>query len=304
MELLVLSPLALGVPHLVADVRYLFGSTFRRAQPWTTLVVALAMAAVALFASPRLGLAAIAVTAFFPRPTGAPHAATMRTGQRNAIFVLLLAAAGALAWWDSAFFHFLIAHGHHAVALLLWGAAAAQARPEGRRSFGRRTIALVALAASGAALATAAWPLSLLSRTGSLDGAWSALGADAPFLFPSHGPAAALWMPSPVTQVRFVLLGAFFQAVHYAVWLSWLPLERRRVGGGRSVRTTLRALHTDVGPAVLLLACVAMAAVAWVALGNIGDGRQLYFRIAYFHAYFELALLARAWLQRRSVFRP
>jgi hypothetical protein len=101
-----------------------------------------------------------------------------------------------------------------------------------------------------------------------------------------------------------VLFFAFAQSVHYAVWLRLIPEDDRARPGLRSFTSSVRALTQDVGrPLVVFAGVLTLALSAW-ALSDLCAARDVYLRVAGFHAYLELAVLALFVVEGRFPLRP
>ena len=84
----------------------------------------------------------------------------------------------------------------------------------------------------------------------------------------------------------------FLQAVHYSVWLAWIPQEEL---GGNATLTfgmSARAARRDFG--AIGMALIAVATLAMIAASTLGAhrAREAYLFLAGFHAYLEIACLA------------
>ena len=84
----------------------------------------------------------------------------------------------------------------------------------------------------------------------------------------------------------------FLQAVHYSVWLSWIPQEDLPGEGTTTFKMSARSFARDLGrPAavgVVLLALVVAAA----GVVTPHHARHVYLSLATFHGYLELSMLA------------
>ncbi len=278
--LLALGPLVLGVPHLLADVRYLVvrpGHHRRRALRWA---VGLPLLVAALGGGLLAGLTAAA---------GATLVAATSTRCRlltlAGVAVLFVLALSLGRQADLAF-----AHLHNVVALALWWLW----RP--------RTGWLAAAPVLLFVLASAALALGL-GQDALFAGGPAGLGAEHHLL--SLAPDA----PHP-WGLRLVLLFAFAQSVHYAVWLRLVPDDDRPRATPRTFAASWRALAGDFGPWPLALtAALAIGLAVWATL-DLAAARDGYFRMALFHGHLELAALAlvvtegRAALGGASAARP
>jgi hypothetical protein len=289
--LFALSPIVLGVPHIAADVRYL---VLRRALPrwWKWSIVGACLALVALRGVQELA-ARSAPGSFGMVEGGALLRAEVTVGTgwlvvaalagawasgawRRAL--LVLPVAGAVAWiaqLDPWGWVLVLTHLHNVAAVVLW--------------------LLLFRRAPRAVL----WPLLLLAvvtgvlASGLANGAvlgvggHRALGVDmrwvAGWLAP--GVPAGLALGLTLTYV-------FLQAIHYSVWLGWVPQEDVRGEGTLTFGMSLRSLRADFGVAGVLLVAGGALAVAVCASMALVRTRDLYLSVTGFHAYLELAMLA------------
>lgn len=265
--MLALGPVLLGVPHLLADVRYL---VVRPGLHRNKLLVVLGfgpLLAVAAGGGLRAGLAAVAGTLL----------AVRTTARRRVVGLALTAAAMVVAWRVGWVADVVFAHLHNLVAVALWWAW----RPREGRS---HWVVLAALIA-GSALILGGLPVPLLEHTGGL---WTPAA--------NVGPAemyAALAPGLPgALATRIVLLFAFAQSMHYVTWLRLVPEEDRGRPTPRTFVATWRALRADMGlPLLVGAAAVALAVALW-AVVDLSAARTGYLRMALFHGHLELVALA------------
>jgi hypothetical protein len=262
--ILVWMPIVLGVPHVASDIRYLLLPLPRREVVLGAVacgaLVAVRVAAIATGASVlRVELAIvgawlIAALAAVPARRGARLAAA---GIAAAVVALPVAAAA------------IAALAHSLVAIVAWIVVARPARRE-------RALVVGAVLAA-AAIAGVLGP-AIAAHTGGDATPWLTLDRAARTLFPGlpGGLAAAL-------AVAF----AFLQAIHYAIWLAWVPADRPAPRRG-----ALPALA--VGAATLGVVAAAAVDAAWA--------RTTYLALATFHIYLELVVLG-VWLARRPAAR-
>lgn len=266
--LLAVGPVLLGVPHLVADVRYLVVRPGLHRCALPAALAAAALLAVGFGAPAAVGLGAMLPAIAAARASAAKKAV--------ALGVWLALTAAALA--DDTRFVLVFAHAHNLVALLVWW----WVRPRDGRA-----LWTVALALLGAA--------ALLAGLG--DGVIRAFGG---FSAPASGADFSVLVPQlasplpPTAGLHLVLAFAFLQSVHYALWVRLIPEDARGRPAPRTFRASWVALEADFGK-------VALAAVTLLALGvslwglvDLGGARLGYLRLAVFHGYLELA--AGAWL--------
>lgn len=97
---------------------------------------------------------------------------------------------------------------------------------------------------------------------------------------------------SAIALSRSLVLYAFGQAMHYAVWLRLMPEVDRPSPVPYSFRRALEVLRKDLrGFTPAALAVCAGSMVLMLAFGN--DARQLYFSLVYFHIGLEAAAFTR-----------
>jgi hypothetical protein len=272
--LLALGPVLLGVPHLVADVRYLVvrPGLHRRVVPAT--LAAVALVAVGLGAPAVVGLAAMVPAVLAARASAPKKAAALATW-------LALSAA---AWRDEFLFLLVFLHAHNVVALVLWW----RMRPrDGRAGW---TVALVLAGAAALAL-------------GLGDGVIRALGGfSAPASGADFGTLVTQMAPDvpPAVGLHLVLAFAFLQSVHYALWLRLIPEDARERPAPRPFAASWQALRKELGlPLLAVAALVGLAIAAWGAL-DLPGARMGYLQLAAFHGYLELAAGAWLLLERRG----
>ena len=271
--LLALGPLLLGVPHLLADFRYLVVRPGLHRRTALCALAALPLLACGFGAPAWVGLLAMAVAVLGARCGWALRLAG-------------LAAWAAMTWAaiaDESAFVLAFVHLHNAMALALWWAL----RPRDRRA-----LVVVALVLAGVAL--------LL--VGALDPVVAAAGGwQVPLAIPGLDSNAQAYAPGAEVPwaMRVVLSFAFLQAVHYAVWLRLVPEDARPRPAPRPFRASWRALRDDLGRPLLGLALLlALGIATWGALDLIA-AREGYLRLATFHGYLELAVAALLVLERR-----
>ncbi len=272
--LLLLGPVILGVPHLAADVRYLL---LRR--PAATPIRRGALGLIAVFiatsvvgvvvvgptlASIEVGLGAggillgVAAALLLARPLRSPRL----------LWALPFAGLACLSLAYPRLSRAVMLHGHNIVALVLWGVLF------------RRSLRV-------------AWAPLLFVALGVV---WLAFGVvqPAPEQFGVDFFTAASWLvPHGAFEfaVPIVSVYAFLQAVHYGVWLGWIPQEDLKSEGTISFRMSLRGWFKDFTPLGLAAIVVASLAVIVGAGFDMVGARRVYLSVATFHGYFELAML-------------
>ena len=262
-------PLALGIPHVLADARYLVLSPYRRiALRRRDVVLAGGLVTLAVAGTPWLG-AIVVIGAVVLTPAA--------DARRRAAVLAAAIALAYTAWSSPVITSYVMMHVHNLVALVVLAGLA------GRRRVG--------WGLAGGALAIAAAVLS-----GRLDAAlpMHALDELAAYVLPDA--ALAQWTTAACARVALTFV--FLQGVHYAVWLRLIPAAMRPHGGMRGFGASVRALERDcTAPIIAIVAAAALAlpALAVVGASDAATLRELYVQLAGGHAYLELAVLAR-WL--------
>jgi hypothetical protein len=257
-----LGPVFLGIPHILADVRYLVlrPGLHRRWVLLGSLALSVGLASAGL--GVRGALLGALAAAICSRGSHVRRGLALGAG---GVALLLAARNPYLA-------DFVFLHAHNGVALLFFVAW----RPRRSGWF----LVPIACALGGAALIA----------SGALDGAFFRVtpprGFDVDTLSLQLSPSAdGTW------AMRFALLYAFGQSVHYVVWLRLVP-EESRGSGPRSYRQSLRALGRDVGSVVLIVALGSAVALFVYAAYDLALARTRYLQAAFFHGYLELPALA------------
>lgn len=270
LALLAIGPILLGVPHLLADVRYCVVRTgWHRDR--TLRLAALPILAVAFGADLAIGLAAVGIAVM------AARAPVRRRLLGLALVGMLIVATGFVGRW----FDVALLHVHNFVAVGLWLAW----RERARRWH------LVPLALLGmCSLVIVAWPAPL------------GLGWLAPASIPTtHYLGTIAPGLADELALRLVLLFAFMQAVHYGLWLRVVPEEDRDVRTPRTFRASLRALDAEVGPWIVRLTALATLGLAVWAVADLFAARIGYLRFARFHAVLELCVAALVLVESRTI---
>ena len=270
------APLILGVPHLLADLRYLVFDPLARARLGRADALGGMLLIGALISStPAVGCSAVLAWVLLTPALrrGKPHVG------RLVLTGVMCAAAIWLSLLHPIFTAYALVHAHNLVALWLFGAMFRYQR-------------ITWLMLGGAAVMTGAILLGVFDTLSDHRAALEALSYN---LVP---PALAQsW--NPVYNARIVVAFVFVQGMHYTVWLRLVPEAARPREGVRGFASSARALKADMGALTLW-------ATAGLGLGLIGYGlstgayaaRGTYLQIAGFHAYLELAVLARWWCMK------
>lgn len=271
-----LGPLVLGVPHLLADVRYLVVQPGLHRRTALAFTVGVPLVAATLLASPLWGLGASLGVIAFARTTPSRRVALLVVGS----FAMLA------AWYAPLVTTLALVHGHNVVAIALFAFVFARSK----RSAWALTTPFVAVS-----LALFSGMLDpLVVRAFSIAGPTTGLGLSD--VIDSVAPVA-----DPMLGARLALFFVFAQGVHYLVWLRLVPEDARERPGLRSFASSLRALRADVGLFVLGLAFVAAVLVGARALVSLESARMFYLRVAGAHAYLELAFACLFVLEGRAL---
>jgi hypothetical protein len=301
--LIALAPLALGVPHLAADVRYLL---LRRAAPrwWLAASAGFAAVLVALRAlaeakaklGPSLAFEqGVAATWVLVGTLGGVVAARGLAGGdraaargglgRGAVALAVTAGVAGFAIGAPASFRLALLHGHNLIAVAVW---ALWFRRGGR--LGWLPVAMVLV---GAGLLASGALLGVTLHHGALSVAGLHLFAAADWLGPGLSDGAAIALATSF---------AFLQSVHYAIWLVGVPAGDRPGEGGRSWRAAGRELVRDfTAPGVAIVVALALL-VAAAGIAHAAPTRRLFLSLATFHGWLELAAIA--YLFARGPARP
>jgi hypothetical protein len=264
-----LGPIVLGIPHILSDIRYLVlrPGLHRRGVLLGSLLLSVGLA------STGLGVRGALI--------GALVAALCSRGShlRRAVALAFGGVALVLASRNTFLADFVFLHAHNGIALLFF----VLFRP-------RRTAWF--LVPLGCALLGVG-----LIASGALDASFFRVtpprGFDVDTLSLQLSPSQdGTW------AMRFALLYAFGQGVHYVVWLRLVP-EEARGSGPRSYRQSLRALRADLGSVLLLFALLPALALLVYAVQDLAVARMRYLQAAFFHGYLELPALAILFVERR-----
>jgi hypothetical protein len=262
--LLALGPIVLGALHLLADARYLVVRTglSRRWSLW--LVIGLPM--IWLTSGSWVGFCASIGALLVAR-------APLRRKAFGLLIVvpLVIAASYGGRLTDIIFVH---AHNFVAVAFFFWWTkrrSNAHYIPLGLFFF---------------------MTLLLLLGVGSPAVYWSG-GDQAPSTGMELSRMALTYSPTgvaPEWALRFLLMYAFAQAMHYTIWLRLIPEEDRERRTPRTFVQSYEALREDLGVLVLALFMLFALLIAGWALVDISAARLNYLEFARFHGYVELAI--------------
>lgn len=260
LEVLAIGPVVLGVPHLVADLRYLVAKRdlHRRLAFWMLVVVP----SCACWFWPSASLAFLALGG---GALAARASARVRIPIAIGAVVCAALASGPLAT-------VVFAHVHNVIAL----------------------VALFALSKRGARGPAIAAVLAVVGSALFLSGALDDL-AFRSFARGMTSPDTAVQTLAPdlpvVLATRVVVVFAFMQSIHYGVWVRLVPEVDREKPGLRPFAASVRALRADLGLPVLVLVAIASALFLFWSLRSIEAARLGYLRLALFHGPLELGAL-------------
>lgn len=262
--LLALGPIVLGVPHLLADLRYCVVRPGWQRERVLWLTAGLPLLAIVCGAGFEIGLLGVAASVL-----------VIEGELRRRLVVAALALVLAwIAWRIGWLADLLLAHAHNFIAVALWAAW----RPRTSRL---HLLPIGSFVLVGAALLFGIGDASWTSGTVFDQSLPSELDRNA------HLAALAPGVPS-VWASRLVLLYCFAQAVHYGVWLRMVPEDDRPRPTPRSFRASYRALRDDFHPLLLIaFGLLALALAIWACVDLVA-ARTGYFRFARFHGLLEL----------------
>jgi len=273
MWLLILGPLIWGVPHLLADLRYLVLRTGYHRRPLLWLVAGGPLLWTALGGELIFGFVGAAAAALLARARVRPRllAATVLLGSGA-----VLASLGRPG-------DIIFAHAHNFIAVALWWLW----RPRVTRL---HWVPLALFVAASAFLVSEP-ALRLVHATGGLDWFVGGMGPDYQSWRVSPGLA-------PELGLRLVLLYCFAQSIHYAVWLQLLPDESRQRATPPTFRASHEDLRADFGQLGLAVAGALAVGLALWAVVDLMQASHGYFRMARFHGHLELIAATLLLLER------
>lgn len=267
-----LGPIVLGIPHLVADVRYLVVQPGLHRRRSLVVAVGLPLVLATIVQSPALGLASGLGAVLFATSERA------EISPRRAALLLALGGSITFAAFAPRTASFVLLHGHNVLAVMLFLVAFARSRRVGN------FVAFAALVASAMLFAGAFDRVVIASLE----------NGHAPRTALSFGGMLDLVAPGvndPVLATRLAIFFVFAQGVHYAMWLRLIPEEARERPGIRSFASSLAALERDLGKGVVVAVALLALGLAARAGASLEAARALYMRGAGFHGYLEIAFL-------------
>ncbi len=274
------APLVLGVPHVLADVRYLVVRPGLHRRAWLAALAGVPLVLSATTWQPAVGLSASLVVALLARGSVARRAAVASVAAALVVVAGVWPREAALA----------IVHLHNVIGAVFLLVVFTR-----RRWLEAVPVALFVLAsgalAFGAFDAALLRPFALRAPTGA-DPVATTVAIMAP-------------LADPVLGLRVVSLFVFAQGVHYVAWLRLVPELARGRRGIRSFSSSAVAVVTDLGPWVLgaaLLSALILGAVAFTQ--SLADARSVYLTMAAFHGPLEIAVLALVAVEGRRAVAP
>ncbi len=272
--LLLLSPVVWGVPHVVADIRYLVVRSGYHQRPAIAFLGGATLLWMAVGGPLVEGLLCTAGVALLAR------AGLLRRLAVAATIALFAYGLDRLGRYGNITF----AHLHNFTPLLLWWIW--------RRRNGRLHWIPLALLALATCFLLSPFAVEVAQALGGL-GWFSA----------EMGPQAQLWRLAadldPAWGMRLVLLFCFSQSVHYALWLHLLPDEDRDRATPLTFRATVEGLRVDLGDAGLAVAALLSVGITAWAVFDLVEANEGYFRMAQFHAHLEVMAIALLLLEGR-----
>lgn len=272
--LLALGPVLLGVPHLVADARYLVVLPKLHERGALAVLAALPLVATGFGAPAFVSLLSLVPAVLMARASPGRKAAGL--GAWAALTAI------AVAWETQFLLAFL--HLHNLIALGWWWALRPRTKQAG-------LVPLAVLAGTAFLLSGGADPI--VGALGGWQGPPSATGFTE--LVETTSPVGL----GTTAALRLVLSFAFLQSVHYAMWLRLVPEDARVRPAPRPFRATWDALVADLGlPLLAVFVGLALFIASW-GLEDLASARWGYLRLAAFHGYLELAVAALFLVERR-----
>ncbi|MFO0760934.1 MAG: hypothetical protein U0359_30940 [Byssovorax sp.] len=260
---LAIGPIVWGIPHILSDTRYMVARPGLHRRPLVMLILAAGVVAAGAGAGLRGALGAAMLVLLVARASPL----------RKAIGITFLAGCFALTQWAGWTAEVVFGHLHNLIAVALWWAW--------RKRSGHWHLLPLALFTLGTILLLGGAADPILARTGGLHSPWTGLTINhlADTLSPTY---------DPVWSMRLVVYYAFAQSAHYVVWMRLIPEEDRPSATPRSFAQSYRALRADLGSLILWGALLSAMALAVWAFLRVGEARDGYIRLAFFHGYIEV----------------
>lgn len=274
-------PLVFGVAHLAADARYL---VLRQRLPRAFVVLSATSASVivGVRSLQMLGVVHASADAWEAAAGGLWMLSALafavrdrRTALRGLAIVPPIAAAVALALRHPHTANIAMMHVHNVIGVLTWLFVYPR-----KRAWELAPVIAIAAAVAFLASGTAAMWTYRAGGDVAFDTRLHDIGL---WLAPGYGPRAA---------ASVVIAFVFLQAVHYAIWLAWIPQEDLKGEGTPTFRMTARGLLADFGVAGCVLVAAVMMGLAGLAVFRIGAALNWYLTLSRFHGLLELAVIA------------
>ncbi len=263
--LLAIGPIIWGIPHLLADLRYLVVRPGLHRQRLWWLFVAVPLVVAGLGYYPMIsGFIAVGAIAVITQGRIWKKAAVLTVA---VILSIAAVRTGNLSM-------IIFAHAHNFIAVLLWWFWRPRPRP-------RHAIVPALFLILGALLLFGVFVPNLPGNEALPTGLRSG----------DHLASLAPGLNEP-WGLRLVILFAFAQTVHYGVWLRLIPEEDRNQSTPRPFSASARALLRDMGAPLLIATLLFSIVLAGWAVFDLFAARSTYLRMALFHGYMELSAAA------------
>lgn len=285
---LVLGPMILGLPHLLASLRYVAATTTHLNKPQTSMIhlsfavlIALGLTRYYLYKSEapfHLWPEVIAIVITMLLLFRASKATLKFFTARSALILPFLA----LLIWQPILTATVLVLCHNVIGFFYWIQASKTSKERNVALFATLTFLTV----------------SILIALGVFDFLYIYYPAHT-YLAIAHmdmkslGSSLAPWVYNPELWARLVVVYAFGQSMHYFVWLKAIPDQNTAAQVPTSFRQSWRFLKKDFGIKFigLTLLFLMIASLPW-ALMNWSEARVLYLSIATYHVYYEIVGLA------------
>ena len=255
---LLLGPIILGIPHLVADLRYLVIHQNLHQKMWFWLGLVPFFILYAVFLEPHYAMIAVLLGAFF----GAHP--------RRPLMIALSVCGLGLSLWKPFLFLFTILHVHNLVALWLWWHWRTRALWEAIPLFLCLTLLVLLFLIPPA-------PDVFLWAPPQLD----------------HHYFVTSLVPQILNEYAdgLILSYAFLQSVHYLVWLRLIPEDARAQPSPRTFNKSLQYLKKDFGSLLFYSFLIGMVMLMAYACFDPKQARINYLTLISFHAFLELSFI-------------
>jgi hypothetical protein len=276
--LLAMGPLVFGIPHVMSDLRYL---VFRPGlhRRWWLVVPAVGLFAAQMWdfdARYGIGVTLLAIVT-----------AQGKNHRRRAIALLLASVWMGIALWNARLTALVFAHLHNFAAIAIFWAW------RRNRASALHFVPIALFAA-----------LALTIFFGGLDRLVEAVhGYEGTVGRTGIAWNLALYAPQVPAPwgARLVLLFAFAQSAHYAVWLRLLPEDDRARETPRTWVASFEALRADMGIVLaVVLGALALGVSIWAVI-DLYEARMGYLRMVLFHGYLEMAALALLFVENKPL---